>query len=182
MRKTFLLLLLILGFSSCTNYYRIRVDVERPPALGVKIGELHLKVEETSLQNDFVEIKNVREEVEKFLRNELETTGNIKVASGEGSPLLRVVYEGSLKRAYTYYSPPEQTVAPPTLVPVKIIHMKMCFTIKEYNYHKCIEERMKFREYESSIFALYSVLQRMTSSLLSDISYQKKEIMHYLLR
>ncbi len=182
MKRSLLLLLGALFLSQCAHYYRVKVDVERPPTIKQKIEKLHLLVEEKSLQNDFVEIKDVRSEVEKFIRNELETSGNIKVQPGRGHPLLHVTYRAWLKRAYTYYSPQEEGVAPPSLVEVKIIRMKMCFSIKEYRYKKCLEERMKFRQYESSLFALYAVLQRMTSSLLSDIAYQKKEIMHYLLR
>ncbi len=181
MKRPLLFPLVALFLSHCTHYYRVKVDVERPPAIKKKIEKLHLLVEEKSLENDFVEIKDVRSEVEKFIRSELETSGNIKVQPGKGSPLLLITYRAWLKRAYTYYSP-QEGVAPPSLVGVKIIRMKMCFYIEDFHYKKCLEERMKFREYESSLFALYAVLQRMTSSLLSDISYQKKEIMHYLLR
>jgi len=181
-KRAILFFLAVFLLAHCTPVYRVRVEVERPPAIDQKITKLYLKVEEKSLENDFVELRDVKSEVEKFLKNELETSGNIKILPGEGHPLLLVTYETSLKRAYTYYSPQEDAIAPPSLVAVKIIRMNMCFSIREYGYRKCLKERMKFMESESSLFALYAVLQRMTSALLSDIAYQKKEIMHYLLR
>ncbi len=184
------LLFLTLG---CNNVMRVQVEVLRPPRLNVNFKKLSLVVVQKKLRNEFVEIRDFKEEVRKFIKNELETETNIQVVDEKDVPHLRVEYSASLSKAYSFYNPrenlnvPEATAwptpsSPGVMVPVKIISMKMCFEIKEIKYRKCFKERMHFPSSESSVFALYAVLQRMTSSFLADISYQRKKVMHYLLR
>ncbi len=193
MRRNFLFVLLAIFLSGCTHVFRVQMEVLKPPSINVHLKKLRLEVKEESLKNEFVEIKDFKGEVEKFIKNELESQGGIKVAEGNSIPELTVEYKASLSHAYSYYDRTSSGISANEqympysrlssgLIPVKIISMDLCFTIKEIKYHRCMKERMKFPDYESSVFALYAVLQRMTSSLLSDISYQRKRMMHYLLR
>lgn len=194
MRKLLIILPLILLFSwGCNNVIRVQVEVLKPPRLKVNIQKLSLKVVQKKLKNEFVEIQDFKGEVTRFIKNELETEANIKVVDERNVPVLRVEYSASLSKAYSFYNPRETTGEAskaganfyPTsgaMVPVKIVSMNMCFIIDRFKYKRCMKERMHFQAYESSVFALYSILQRMTSSFLADISYQRKKVMHYLLR
>ena len=177
----------------CNNVMRVQVEVLRPPRLNININKLSLVVVQKRLKNEFVEIRDFKEEVRKFIKNELETETNIQIVNEKGAPQLKVEYTANLSKAYSFYNPRENLKAPEdtswprasspgVMVPVKIISMEMCFEIKELKYRRCIKERMHFPSGESSVFALYAVLQRMTSSFLADISYQRKKVMHYLLR
>lgn len=194
MRKFLLILPLFLFFLwGCNNVIRVQVEVLRPPRLNVNIKKLSLKVVQKNLKNEFVEIRDFKGEVTRFIKNELETEANIKVVDEKNVPVLKVEYSAKLSKAYSYYNPSETTGGEDvagavishnvgTMVPVKIVSMNMCFVIERFKYKRCMKERMHFQAYESSVFALYSILQRMTSSFLADISYQQKKVMHYLLR
>jgi len=194
MRKLLLILPSFLFFLwGCNNVVRVEVEVLRPPRLNVNIKKLSLRVVQKKLKNEFVEIQDFKGEVTRFIKNELETEANIKVVDEKNVPVLKVEYSASLSKAYTFYNPKEVTEGASedgtnfyhttgTMVPVKIVSMNMCFIIERFKYKRCMKERMHFQAYESSVFALYSILQRMTSSFLADIAYQQKKVMHYLLR
>jgi len=193
MKRAFLFITLIFLFLGCNHVYRVEVEVMKPPRIKEKLTSIYLIVEEKSLKNDLVEIQDFKGQVEEFLKNELENQGHIKVLKGKGHPQLKVEYKAYLSRAYKVYRSDMfdkysaagsilQRGIDGSLVPVKVLNIELCFSIKKADYHRCIKEKMNFPEYESSVFALYAVLQRITSSFLADVSYQKIRMTHYLLR